>query len=106
VKKPEFLAYELALKAGESIRLEVEALLMNGAAGGRVYAAILLSALDEEAGRWAWRALTADQSFIQIHPGGCTRYPPIRVSDFAADVLDAGSVKAGVKLYASRGWPR
>lgn len=64
-----FQAFEEALKAGASIRSHLDTLLKSGSPAGRIYAAILISELDKEAGRKALESLKGDQDMVSYRSG-------------------------------------
>lgn len=65
-KKTEiFKAFEEAYKERNEIREEIEWLLDNSEAAGKLYAAILLGKLDEEAGDEALKKLVNNQQTIE-----------------------------------------
>ncbi|MBW4577481.1 MAG: hypothetical protein KME08_19790 [Aphanothece sp. CMT-3BRIN-NPC111] len=65
-----YQAFEQALKAGSSIRSELDELLQQGSGSGRIYAAILIERLDKEAGRTALSLLQTDPEVVE-HRSGC-----------------------------------
>jgi len=55
-----------------ALRPELEALGREGAAAARAYAALLLRALDEAAGRAALESMRGSDEPCQLWPGGCS----------------------------------
>jgi hypothetical protein len=80
-----YAAFVEARRAGAGARAEVEALLADGTPAGRLYAALLLRELDEEAGRRALEGLRADGSLLEAM-WDCTP-EPFTVGQLADDAL-------------------
>ncbi|HEY0078956.1 MAG TPA: hypothetical protein VGB73_09950 [Pyrinomonadaceae bacterium] len=64
-KNENYEAFALARQAGAGERAAVEEILQNAAPAGRLYAALLLREIDEEAGRRALVALQHDTSELE-----------------------------------------
>ena len=80
-----FEAFEKALAAGDSIRGDLEWLLKNASPAGRIYAAILISHFDKEAGRKALESLKTDNATVNYRSGSLVE--DRTVGDLAQDLL-------------------
>lgn len=78
-------AYDEALLAGEKIRRQLDWLLQNGSAVGRVYAAILIRQFDNTAGRNALEAMKEDKTLLRYKKGAETMH--YSVGEVAVDSL-------------------
>ncbi len=64
-------AYLKALKNGKSIKKELDWMLKNGTAAGKLYAAILIQDFDKKAGEQAFTLLQSEKTPVNYSPGGC-----------------------------------
>lgn len=64
-------AYLKALKNGKSIKKELDWMLKNGSAAGKLYAAILIQDFDKKAGEQAFTLLQSEKALVKYSPGGC-----------------------------------
>lgn len=60
-----FNAFAQAFAAGDSVKAHLDWLLKNGSGAGKLYAAILIDQLDNEAGKQAFESLQADETEVQ-----------------------------------------
>ena len=88
---PATRAYEkladVVARGTDDVRPHLDRLLAEGTPAGRVYAASLLSRLDPEAGRLAWRSLAADSSELTTFAGCIMRRTTL--AEYAAGQLKA-----------------
>ncbi|WP_394823801.1 hypothetical protein [Pendulispora albinea] len=103
---PEMIAYTELRDRGAAARPEIDALLRTGSPSGRVYAALLLEALDAEEGRKAWASLANDPEVTSIHPGGCLPFFPTTVGAFASAVLESGGAAEALTTGDTPPWAR
>ncbi|WP_394844101.1 hypothetical protein LZC95_44495 [Pendulispora brunnea] len=101
---PEMIAYEDVRRAGAAAREDLQQLLREGSPSGRVYAALLLEAIDAEEGRAAWMSLRNDGDFTAVHCGGCMPHYPTTVGAFASAVLDAGGAESAMAVGGVPPW--
>jgi len=103
-RPPEMVAYVQLRDAGAAVRTEVDELLRTGSPSGRVYAGLLLEALDPHAGHDAWASLAGDPAPTAIHPGGCLPFFPTTVGAFASAALASGSAASAMNVSGRPSW--
>lgn len=81
------LAFDQALKAGSSIRSELQWMVENGRPVGRIYAAVIFRSFDKPGGRELLERLKADTNLIKYKKGGEICH--YSVGDVALDALSA-----------------
>ena len=64
-------AYLKALKNGKSIKKDLDWMIKNGTAAGKLYAAILIQDFDKKAGEQAFTSLKSEKTPVNYSPGGC-----------------------------------
>ena len=101
---PEMRAYEDVRRVGAAARDDLHVLLRDGSPSGRVYAALLLEAIDADEGRVAWMSLRNDGESTAVHCGGCMPHYPTTVGAFASAVLDAGGAESAMAVGGVPSW--
>jgi hypothetical protein len=85
IKSDDFKAFERALNAGASIRDDLDRLVKEASPAGRIYAAILISRLDKDAGTGLFESLKSDQARVVYRSGSLVEERT--VGELAADLL-------------------
>jgi hypothetical protein len=85
VKSVTYQAFEEAIAQGSQIRPEIEYVLQAGTPAGRVYAAVLLRRLDEQAGEAAITQLRTEEVMV-MRFSGCDR-SPVSMAEAIDDML-------------------
>lgn len=95
------LAFDQALKAGSSIRSELQWLVENGRPVGRIYAAIIFRSFDKPGGRELLERLKTDTNLIKYKKGGEICH--YSVGDVAQDALSSKPIIGfGVDIPATQ----
>ncbi len=95
------LAFDQALKAGSSIRQELQWMVENGRPTGRIYAAIVFRSFDKPGGRELLERLKSDTNLIKYKKGGEICH--YSVGDVAQDALSSKPIIGfGVDLSAAQ----
>lgn len=95
------LAFDQALKAGSSIRQELQWMVENGRPTGRIYAAIVIRSFDKPGGRELLERLKTDTNLIKYKKGGEICH--YSVGDVAQDALSSKPIIGfGVDLSAAQ----
>jgi hypothetical protein len=89
-KTDTFKAFESAFMAGDSARSHLDWLLKNASGAGKIYAAILLGQLDEEAGQEALKSLEGDETVVEYRSSDI--FESRTVGDLALGLLNGESL--------------
>ncbi|MBI4851703.1 MAG: hypothetical protein HY819_07900 [Acidobacteria bacterium] len=81
-----FKAFEQAFLAGESAKSHLDWLLKNASGSGKIYAAILIGQLDEEAGKQACELLQGDETLVEYRSSDI--FESCTVGDLASRLLN------------------
>src|SRR5262249_36261161 len=80
-----FKAFEQALSSGSEIRADLYRLVEEASPAGRIYAAILISQFDKEAGNKVFEALKSDGATVNYRSGSLVEKRT--VGELASDLL-------------------
>lgn len=92
---PATKAFRTVLASGAEVRGSVERLFQDATPAGRVYAAVLLTAMDPKAGRVAWQQLSTQTGTVEVANGCAITEGPI--ATLAANELRRPSLTVGFR---------